>query len=204
MLAILLHMMKGTPYIYQGEEIGMTNTPITSLAEARDIETINMYHERLAKGYSEADILASINAKGRDNARRPMQWDASLQGGFTAGTPWIGVNENYPVINAEAVLADPDSIFYTYQKLIRLRKEQPIMIWGEFELVDTVDEVISYYREYEGDRWLIVTNFSNETRPFSVDDGIAEVIIQNDEDEITGLQDLQLKPWQAFVVKVKA
>ena len=204
MLAILLHMMKGTPYIYQGEEIGMTNTPITSIAEARDIETINMYHERLAKGYPEAAILASINAKGRDNARRPMHWNASLHGGFTTGSPWVGVNENYTDINTEAALADPDSIFYTYQKLIRLRKENPIMIWGEFELVDTVDEVISYYREYEGERWLVVTNFSDATQSFSVDDEIAEVIIQNAENEITGLKDLQLKPWQAFVVKVKA
>ena len=204
MLAILLHMMKGTPYIYQGEDIGMTNTPITSIEEARDIETVNMYHERLAKGYSEADILASINAKGRDNARRPMQWDASLHGGFTTGTPWIGVNENYTDINAEAVLADPDSIFYTYQNLIRLRKEHPIIVWGEFELVATVDEVISYYREYEGERWLVVTNFSDETQPFSVEDEIAEVIIQNYEMVLNDLKDLQLKPWQAFVVKVKA
>lgn len=204
MLAILLHMMKGTPYIYQGEEIGMTNTPITDIAEARDIETLNMYNERLAKGYSEADILVSINAKGRDNARRPMHWDASSHGGFTTGTPWIAVNENYPIINAEAALADPDSIFYTYQKLIRLRKENPIMIWGEFELVDTVDEVISYYREYEGERWLIVTNFSDTAQPFSAEDEIAEVIIQNNGDEITSLKDLQLKPWQAFVVKVSA
>ena len=158
----------------------------------------------MAKGYPEAAILASINAKGRDNARRPMHWNASLHGGFTTGSPWVGVNENYTDINTEAALADPDSIFYTYQKLIRLRKENPIMIWGEFELVDTVDEVISYYREYEGERWLVVTNFSDATQSFSVDDEIAEVIIQNAENEITGLKDLQLKPWQAFVVKVKA
>ena len=204
MLAILLHMMKGTPYIYQGEEIGMTNTPITDIAEARDIETLNMYNERLAKGYSEADILASINAKGRDNARRPMQWNASSHGGFTTGTPWIAVNKNYPAINAEAALADPDSIFYTYQKLIRLRKENPIIIWGEFELVDTVDEVISYYREYESERWLVVANFSDAAQPFSAEDEIAEVIIQNDGNEITSLKDIQLKPWQAFVVKVAA
>lgn len=204
MLAILLHMLKGTPYIYQGEEIGMTNTPITSIGEARDIETLNMHRERLAKGYSEADILASINAKGRDNARRPMQWDSSPHGGFTAGTPWIGMNENYPLINAEAALADPDSIFYTYQKLIRLRKENQIVVWGDFELVDTVDEVISYYREYAGERWLVVTNFSDAAQPFSADDEIVEVIIHNYEMALNDLKDLQLKPWQAFVVKVQA
>ena len=114
------------------------------------------------------------------------------------------MNKNYPVINAEAALADPDSIFYTYQKLIRLRKENPIIIWGEFELVDTVDEVISYYREYEGERWLVVANFSDAAQPFSAEDEIAEVIIQNDGNEITSLKDIQLKPWQAFVVKVAA
>lgn len=114
----------------------------------------------------------------------------------------IAVNKNYPAINAEAALADPDSIFYTYQKLIRLRKENLIIIWGEFELVDTVDEVISYYREYEGERWLSA-NF-DAAQPFSAEDEIAEVIIQNDGNEITSLKDIQLKPWQAFVVKVSA
>ena len=133
-----------------------------------------------------------------------MQWDASSHGGFTTGTPWIGVNGNYPAINAEAALADPNSIFYTYQKLIRLRKENPIVVWGDFELVNTIDEVISYYREYEGERWLVVSNFSDETQPFSVEDELAEVIIHNYEMPLNALKDLQLQPWQAFVVKVTA
>lgn len=203
MLAILLHMMKGTPYIYQGEEIGMTNTPIRDISEAEDIETINMYNERLEKGYSKEVIIHSINAKGRDNARRPMAWNGEKQGGFTSGTPWIALNENYKEINVEAALNDTNSIFYTYQNLIQLRKDNPIMVWGSFELVDTVDQVFSYYRKYEGECWLIVTNFSNEEQPFTSEDEIEKVIIQNDKEKITTLREITLRPWQAFVVKVK-
>lgn len=203
MLAILLHMMKGTPYIYQGEEIGMTNTPISDISEAEDIETINMYNERLDQGYSKTEIIDSINAKGRDNARRPIAWSSKENGGFTTGTPWIALNENYQEINVAAALDDPDSIFYTYQKLVQLRKDNPIMVWGDFELVDTVDCVFSYYREYNGERWLVVTNFSNEEQAFSSEDKIEKVIIQNNKKEVTSLQDMILSPWQAFVVKVK-
>lgn len=203
MLAILLHMLKGTPYIYQGEEIGMTNTPISDISEAKDIETINMYNERLEQGYTKEEIITSINVKGRDNARRPIAWNASENGGFTTGTPWIALNENYKEINVEAALNDSDSIFYTYQELVQLRKENPIMVWGDFELIDTVDNVFSYYREYKGERWLVVTNFSNEEQPFSSEDEIEKVIIQNDKENIIGLKEMSLRPWQAFVVKVK-
>ena len=203
MLAILLHMMKGTPYIYQGEEIGMTNTPISDISEAKDIETINMYTERLEQGYTKEEIITSINVKGRDNARRPLAWNASGNGGFTTGSPWIALNENYKEINVEAALNDSDSIFYTYQKLVQLRKENPIMVWGDFELIDTVDNVFSYYREYKGERWLVVANFSNEEEPFSSEYEIEKVIIQNDKEEITNLKEISLRPWQAFVVKVK-
>lgn len=201
MLAILLHMMKGTPYIYQGEEIGMTNTPITDISQAEDIETVNLYHERLAEGYTQEEILMSINAKGRDNARRPIAWDDSTNGGFTSGTPWLALNDNYKEINVEAALADPTSIFYTYQELVQLRKDHPIMVWGDFELVDTVAEVFSYYRTYEAERWLVVTNFSNEPQPFTIDDELVATVICNDE-PVTTLKELTLKPWQAFVVKV--
>ena len=203
MLAILLHMMKGTPYIYQGEEIGMTNTAIADISEAEDIETINMYHDRLAKGYTKEEIIDSINAKGRDNARRPMAWSASENGGFTTGTPWLALNDNYREINVAAALADSTSIFYTYQALIRLRKEQPIMVWGDFELVETIPEIFSYYRTYQGERWLVVTNFSSETQNFHSEEQISKVMIQNTDESIETLNNLQLKPWQAFVVKVK-
>ena len=203
MLAILLHMMKGTPYIYQGEEIGMTNTAITDISQAEDIETVNMYNERLAQGYEKEDIIASINAKGRDNARRPIAWTASRNGGFTEGTPWLALNKNYQEINVSQALADKDSIFYTYQKLVQLRKAHPIMIWGDFELVETADEVFSYTRSYQGERWLVVTNFSNDKQTFSSNEEVEKVIIQNTATEITSLQEMTLTPWQAFVVKIK-
>lgn len=203
LLAILLHMMKGTPYIYQGEEIGMTNTAISDISEANDIETINMYHERTEQGYSKEEIITSINVKGRDNARRPMAWDDSKNGGFTSGTPWIPLNKNYREINVAQALADPNSIFYTYQKLVELRKKNPIMVWGDFKLLDTADQVFSYYRFYEGEEWLVVTNFSNEEQTFSTEDEILDVIIENMPTEFSTLKDITLKPWQAFVVRTK-
>ena len=205
MLAILLHMQKGTPYIYQGEEIGMTNTAITDISQARDIETINMYHERLANGYAKEDIIHSINVKGRDNARRPVQWNNHAFAGFSTVEPWIAVNDNYENINVEQALADPDSIFYTYQKLIALRKENPIMIWGDFELVDTQEEVFAYLRKYQGETWLVVTNFSNEAHDFKYDNAKAkEIVIENMPVQLSKYLDLTLKPWQAFVVKLEA
>ena len=205
MLAILLHMQKGTPYIYQGEEIGMTNTAISDISQARDIETINMYHERLANGYAKEDIIHSINVKGRDNARRPVQWNHHAFAGFSTVEPWIAVNDNYEKINVEQALADPDSIFYTYQKLIALRKANPIMIWGDFELVDTQEEVFAYLRKYQGETWLVVTNFSNEAHDFKYDNAKAkEVIIENMPVQLSECLDLTLKPWQAFVVKLEA
>ena len=205
MLAILLHMQKGTPYIYQGEEIGMTNTAITDISQARDIETINMYHERLANGYAKEDIIHSINVKGRDNARRPVQWNNHAFAGFSTVEPWIAVNDNYEKINVEQALANPDSIFYTYQKLIALRKANPIMIWGDFELVDTQEEVFAYLRKYQGETWLVVTNFSNEAHDFKYDNAKAkEIVIENMPVQLSECLDLTLKPWQAFVVKLEA
>ncbi|CAI3468728.1 alpha-glucosidase [Enterococcus cecorum] len=205
MLAILLHMQKGTPYIYQGEEIGMTNTAITDISQARDIETINMYHERLANGYTKEDIIHSINVKGRDNARRPVQWNNHAFAGFSTVEPWIAVNDNYEKINVEQALANPDSIFYTYQKLIALRKANPIMIWGDFELVDTQEEVFAYLRKYQGETWLVVTNFSNEAHDFKYDNAKAkEIVIENMPVQLSECLDLTLKPWQAFVVKLEA
>ncbi|MFP3155961.1 alpha-glucosidase [Lachnospiraceae bacterium ZAX-1] len=201
MLAILLHMLKGTPYIYQGEEIGMTNTPVTDIAEVDDIESINMYHERIAAGYRKEDILNSINAKGRDNARTPIQWDDTKGAGFTTGTPWLHVNPNYKSINVAANLADSDSVFYTYQKLIQLRKDNPIMVWGEFELLHTADDVFAYKRIYEDKTWLIVTNFSNSENDFNFDAEFTEVLIEN-ETTPKSLANIKLSPWQAFVVSI--
>ncbi|MEI5990686.1 glucan 1,6-alpha-glucosidase [Enterococcus termitis] len=205
MLAILLHMLKGTPYIYQGEEIGMTNRVIQDISEAEDIESKNMYADRLQKGYSQAEILASINAKGRDNARTPMQWDETKNAGFTTGTPWLAVNKNYHQINVAKALADKNSVFYTYQKLIELRKNHPLMIWGSFELVEnTTEEVFAYYRHYQSESWLIVCNFSDQEQRFSLDKIPSETIITNNEKDYDELSDRILEPYEAFVVKLSS
>ena len=133
MLATMFHGMQGTPYIYQGEELGMTNVRFENIDDYEDIETLNMYKERLEKGYKKDDIMASIYARSRDNARTPMQWSSDKNGGFTQGEPWFAVNPNCKEINAKEAIEDKDSVFHYYQKLIRIRKENPVFIDGKFE-----------------------------------------------------------------------
>lgn len=201
--AIILHLLKGTPYIYQGEEIGMTNAPVTDISQVADIESINLYHERLAQGYTKEAILESINRKGRDNARTPMQWDDSPNAGFTTGTPWLAVNPNYREINVAQALADENSLFYTYQKLIQLRKDHPLVVWGDFELLDTAPELFAYVRRYEGQTWLVVGNFSNDNLAVDLPGyQVLETLIHNYPGEISGLTNRQLAPWEAMVVAV--
>lgn len=203
MLAILLHMLKGTPYIYQGEEIGMTNRVIHDITEVEDIESKNMYADRLKKGYAKSEILSSINAKGRDNARTPMQWDDTENAGFTTGSAWLSVNKNYPEINVADALADKNSVFYTYQNLIELRKTYPLIVFGDFELVeDTATEVFAYYRHYQGESWLIVCNFSEQEQKFSLDQTPAKTIITNTEKKYDQLTNRILDPYEAFVVNL--
>lgn len=203
MFAIVLHLMHGTPYIYNGEEIGMTNCPVKDISEIGDIESINMYNERLAQGYTKADLIHAINVKGRDNARRPMQWNDQPNAGFTKGKPWLALNPNYKKINVEAALADPDSIFYTYQKLIKLRHENDLVVNGDFELMPkTSDSVLAYYRKLNGQRWLVVANLFGNEESFSTKDQVKENIIEN-YDKHQQLQDLTLKPYEAFAVKVQ-
>ena len=200
--AILLHMMKGTPYIYQGEELGLTNTPVASIEELDDIESINMYHDRISRGFSVESIMTSLNAKGRDNARRPIPWTAEKNGGFTTGTPWLALNPNYTEMNVEAELQNPDSVFYTYQKLIQLRKDHPIVVWGDYKLLNTSSNVFSYYRTLGEERWLTVVNLSDFEEEISVDARFNKVVVTNTEDEITDLRAYKLSPWQAFVVEL--
>ena len=205
LFAILLHFMKGTPYIYQGEEIGMTNCPVSDVSEINDIESINMYNERLAEGYAKEDILHSINAKGRDNARTPMQWDASPNAGFTNGTPWLHVNPNFTKINVSANLADDNSVFYTYQQLIQFRKDNPIVVWGEFDLVfPDHPQVFAYTRTYEGKQLLVVTNMSEAEVNVSLAEATTDLspIISNYKQEKYDLSGLNLRPYEAFAVWV--
>ena len=168
MLATCLHGMQGTPYIYQGEEIGMTNTRM-EIEEYRDIELLNMYKERIEKGYPREEVMKSIYAKGRDNARTPMQWDDTENAGFTKGTPWLKVNPNYREINAENAKKDPDSIFRYYQKLIQLRKSLPILTEGAFDLLLPQDPSIFAYTRTDGtDQLLILCNFTDQEHPCSL------------------------------------
>lgn len=202
-LAILLHLMRGTPYIYQGEEIGMTNFPFKDLSEFADIESINYAKECLENGEDEEDILDRISVVSRDNARTPMQWDASKNAGFSkADKTWLRVNPNYKTINVEEALEDPDSIFYTYQKLVALRKNEDWLVDGDFELLDTEEKVFAYYRKTQDEKYLIVVNLSDKEEKFDKLGDYKEIIISNtDVDEVkkSGL----LSPWDGFCVKIK-
>ncbi|MBN9654969.1 alpha-glucosidase [Halobacillus sp. GSS1] len=163
MLGICLHLMQGTPYIYQGEELGMTNVHFDTLEDYQDIELLNMYKEKKEQGWSHEDLMKAIYVKGRDNARTPIQWNNKINGGFTDGTPWIQVNTNYKEINAERALEDRNSVFYFYQQLIRLRKENDIITDGRFELLMREDpHVFAYKRVSDEGSLLIVCNFSSE------------------------------------------
>lgn len=165
MLAVLLHGMQGTPYIYQGEELGMTNVKF-DFEDYRDIETVNMHRERLEKGYAEEEIMKSIYAKSRDNARTPMQWDDTEHAGFTEGTPWIRLNPNYTEINAASQINDPDSIFSCYRTLVGLRKQYPVLADGRFEMLLADDEdIFAYTREDETSRLLVICNFHDKEIP---------------------------------------
>ena len=182
MLATILHGMQGTPYIYQGEELGMTNSKFT-LEQYRDIETINMIKDRRERGYSDDSILASLYAKSRDNARTPMQWDDSLNAGFTAGTPWLDVNPNYKEINAKSQMEDPDSIFSYYKKLIALRKEYPVFVEGDFDLVFSENnQLFSYTRTFDGKTLWVLCNFYGEEVSIEIPQelkGEKELLISN-------------------------
>ena len=197
LLATMLHGMQGTPYVYQGEELGMTNIRLP-LEQYQDVEIRNMYKKRMAEGYPEEEVLRSIYAKGRDNARTPMQWSSEANAGFTTGTPWLPVNPNYTAINAEAALADPDSVFWHYKKLIALRKEYPVFVEGDFTLLEEEHpNLFVYQRGTEEEQILVVCNFGGgETRwtlPALWQD--AQVLISNYSDRAD-----TLRPWEAMIL----
>lgn len=202
--AILLHLMKGTPYIYQGEEIGMTNRFISSIDEVDDIESRNMYHERLEQGYSKEEILNAINVKGRDNARTPVQWDSSEHAGFTTGEPWLAVQPNYTSINVEQAVSDKESVFHTYKQLIQLRKDHPVIVWGDYTLLlPDHPTVFAYERRYRGERWVVVANISDEKQQVSLDDMPNEydVMATNYNRSAVDWRLLDLNPYEAFAVR---
>ena len=203
MLATCLHMLQGTPYIYQGEELGMTNYPFQSPADFRDIESINAYREWCKEGPLSHDVFwPCLLYKSRDNARTPVQWDDSAQAGFTTGTPWIAVNPNYKEINAKAETADPSSVFHYYKKLIALRKENPIMVYGGYELLlEESEELFVYTRTLESERLLTVCSFCDHEAAFTLPEEFvgASCLIANMENEY-GKAEMTLQPYEAFVL----
>lgn len=180
-LAIALHLLQGTPYIYQGEEIGMTDPHFQSIQQYRDVESLNAYREMREAGIDEAEILTILGQKSRDNSRTPMQWNDEAHAGFTTGTPWIEVANNYNTVNVEAAMADPESILYMYKKLIQLRHEHDIVTYGEVvpRYLDH-PQLFVYERRYQGDTWLIIANMTSEKVTLPEDlDGSGSVVLQN-------------------------
>lgn len=205
MLATSIHMMQGTPYVYQGEELGMTNYPFTSIDEMRDIEAINAFKElQEINNASMEDIFRYIAYKGRDNARTPMQWNDSLNGGFTTGTPWIAVNPNYKTINAEEQIHRPDSVFNYYKKLIRLRHENKIIVYGDYELIlPESKEIFAYKRIYKDERLIVFCNYSDKTivLPAEFENlDKCEVLISNYDSE--AFEGNNLRPYEAIVLVI--
>ena len=206
MLATLLHGMKGTPYIYQGEELGMTNVRFEDINEYNDIESLNMYKDRISKGYSHDEIMASIYAKGRDNARTPMQWDNSENAGFTTGKPWLAVNKNYEYINAKQCVEDENSIFNHYRKLIDIRKKNDTIIYGDYKLLCEEDKnIFAYTRSLKDDTILVICNFYDKevNFKFNNDFNYAEVLLSNYKDSSTLIENLNLRPYEAIMFRVK-
>lgn len=199
--AILLHLMRGTPYIYQGEEIGMTNFPFEDFSQLNDIESLNYIKASQDKGQEDDITLDRIKKIGRDNARTPMQWTAGPQAGFTSGQAWLSVNPNYQTINVAQALADKASVFYTYQNLIRLRKQEDWLLYGSYELIDSAEKVFAYKREWQGDTYLVVVNLSSSPQSFAFDGEVQEPLIANCTIPAS-LQSIELGAWDAFCVKL--
>lgn len=205
MLVTCLHMMQGTPYVYQGEELGMTNCPFPTLEDLRDIESINAFHELTEAGkVNPEDMMRYIRLRGRDNARTPMQWDGSANAGFTTGTPWIMVNPNYTEINAKTEMEDPDSVFRYYQKIIGLRKKEKVMVYGTYQLLNPDNEKLYVYtRTLDNEKLLVICNFTEEEETYSVPEEFSkgEVLISSYHRE-KAEKEILLKPYEALVLKI--
>jgi oligo-1,6-glucosidase len=208
LLATYLHTLCGTPYVYQGEEIGMTNVAFDSIDSYRDVEILNFYKEKVEEqGHDPQLIMKSIYHKGRDNARTPMQWNAGEQAGFTTGNPWIQVNQNYTQINAEQQLKDPDSILHYYKKLIELRKKYEVMVYGDYQLIlDDHPEIYAYVRTFDQEKLLVILNFFAGTSLFKLPEDLhveaPELLISN-YDGLDGkdVHEFELRPYEARVYR---
>lgn len=204
MLATCIHMMQGTPYVYQGEELGMTNCPFNTLDNFRDLESINAFHELTEQGkMTEEDMMAAIGYKGRDNARTPMQWDDSAYAGFSTANPWIMVNPNYTKINAKDQVNREDSVFKYYQKLIKLRHESELIVYGTYDLIlDDDKDIYAYIRTLGDEKLIVYCNFSENTREVELPEEFTngKVLISNYSDAKAN-QKITLRPYEAIVIQ---
>ena len=204
MLATCIHMMQGTPYVYQGEELGMTNCPFNTLDNFRDLESINAFHELTEQGkMTEEDMMAAIGYKGRDNARTPMQWDDSAYAGFSTANPWIMVNPNYTKINAKDQINREDSVFKYYQKLIKLRHESELIVYGTYDLIlDDDKDIYAYIRTLGDEKLIVYCNFSENTREVELPEEFVnkKVLISNYSDAKAN-QKITLRPYEAIVIQ---
>jgi trehalose-6-phosphate hydrolase len=210
MLAATIHMMQGTPYIYQGEEFGMTNPKYDSIDQYRDVESLNMFRLLKEEGRDEEEILEILKHKSRDNSRTPVQWNGRKNAGFTSGEPWIPVADNYKEINAEAAVADYHSIFYHYQKLNKLRKELGIITHGNYELIlKDHPEIFAYVRNDNNEKLLVVNNFYGKETEFSLPqraavEGFAgQVLISNYDSVPEDFKNFTLRPYESVVFHLK-
>jgi oligo-1,6-glucosidase len=208
LLATFTFLLQGTPYIYQGEEIGMTNVAFETIEDYRDIATLNIYREVVeGQGIDPKVVMPFVHLKSRDNARTPMQWDNTPQAGFTTGEPWIKVNPNYQQINVRQALADPASIFYYYQKLIRLRREHPVMVYGTYDLIlDNHPQIYAFTRSLDSEQLLVILNFSKDTPVFELPGDVSyaekQLLINNyPVDEAEKIQRIELRPYEGRVYR---
>lgn len=209
MLATTMHMLRGTPYIYQGEEIGMTNPHFDKIELYKDIESINYYNILKAEGKPKGEIIRILGSKSRDNARTPVQWNDTKNAGFTTGSPYISVSDNYSEINVEKALEDTDSVFYHYKKLIELRKEFDVIAYGDFKpILEDDSKIFAYVRYYNEEKLLVINNFYGKDAIFNLPEGLklqgeSKILLSNYSDTVNDTQKLKLRPYEAVVFYIK-
>jgi trehalose-6-phosphate hydrolase len=209
MLATTMHMLRGTPYIYQGEEIGMTNPHFDKIELYKDVESINYYNILKDEDIAEEEIIKILGSKSRDNARTPVQWNGTKNAGFTTGSPFISVSDNYSEINVENALEDKDSIFYHYKKLIELRKEYDVIAYGDFKpILEEDSQIFAYVRYYNEEKLLVINNFYGKHTIFNLPEGLnlqgePKILLSNYSDTVNNIEELRLRPYEAVVFYIK-